>query len=151
MASGHKGLSSLLSILTPIHFLPQHALITENTPWLDCRTFFGMTPIFQTSDYNMVKQIAITNFSNFPNRSRSPNLNDDPILTHNLLELQGDHWKHVRSTLTPVFSSGKLKQVKHNFHTVHLCIFQAFLLFVFYCLTTICFKILSAMLILVLC
>lgn len=31
----------------------------------------------------------------------------DAVLTR----LTGDHWKHVRNTLSPTFSSGKLKRV----------------------------------------
>ena len=35
----------------------------------------------------------------------------DPILDLGVFALKDDHWKHVRSILTPTFSSGKLRKV----------------------------------------
>ena len=32
-------------------------------------------------------------------------------MDHDLLRIEGDHWKYVRSVLTPTFSSGKLREV----------------------------------------
>ncbi|XP_064011539.1 thromboxane-A synthase isoform X2 [Pogoniulus pusillus] len=57
----------------------------------------------------MIKQILVTDFSNFTNRTK-PNLVSKPMLD-SILCLRDDRWKYVRSILTPAFSDIKLKEV----------------------------------------
>jgi hypothetical protein len=45
---------------------------------------------------------------------QAPTIPDYP-LDKMLNMLQDDHWKHVRNTLTPTFSSGKLRKVGDMF------------------------------------
>ena len=73
------------------------------------RNFQGRSPLLNISDLEMIKQITIKDFSKFTNRRVW--FDEDNEMTSNLLGITGDHWKHVRSTLTPTFTSGKLKQV----------------------------------------
>ncbi|KAK7476962.1 hypothetical protein BaRGS_00031821, partial [Batillaria attramentaria] len=63
-----------------------------------------------TSDLELVKDVMVKNFQAFPNRRRILVLNYKPY-SETLLLLRDDHWKFVRSRLSPVFSSGKLKKM----------------------------------------
>ena len=73
------------------------------------RNFQGRSPLLNISDLEMIKQVTIKDFSKFTNKRVW--FDEDNELASNLLGITDDHWKHVRSTLTPTFTSGKLKQV----------------------------------------
>lgn len=64
-------------------------------------------PTLLVSDPDMIKQIFIKNFSNFTNRPipfKLHKLNKSGIAT-----AFDNHWKFLRSTLSPTFTSGKMK------------------------------------------
>jgi len=46
------------------------------------------------------------------------NVELDPVFGRGLFMLKGQIWRHVRTSLTPVFTSGKVKMV---FHLVDIC------------------------------
>ncbi|XP_069132182.1 cytochrome P450 3A29-like isoform X2 [Argopecten irradians] len=60
-------------------------------------------------DKEMLRQILVKDFSNFPDRIVFRGFNGD--LETSLNNLHGDHWKHVRNKITPVFSTGKLRKM----------------------------------------
>ncbi|XP_067946118.1 cytochrome P450 3A11-like [Watersipora subatra] len=72
-------------------------------------SFQGRLPVIDVADAEFAKQVCIKEFSSFTNR-RDPLQRDDDMGA-SLLLIKDDHWKHVRSTLTPTFTSGKLKQM----------------------------------------
>ncbi|XP_069131891.1 cytochrome P450 3A11-like isoform X2 [Argopecten irradians] len=61
------------------------------------------------ADKEMLKEILVKQFNNFPDRMTIPEFNGD--LEYNLLNTKGDYWKHDRSVITPTFSSGKLRKM----------------------------------------
>lgn len=63
-------------------------------------------------DLDMIKDIMVKSFNNFVNRRVLLEI-DSPI-KDNLLTLKGDHWKHVRSTVSPTFSSGRIKRMSQH-------------------------------------
>jgi len=65
--------------------------------------------VLQVVDADVVKEIAIKEFTSFTNKRNV--LNENSFITGHIAALKDDHWKHVRSTITPTFTSGKLKQV----------------------------------------
>ncbi|CAL1529501.1 unnamed protein product [Lymnaea stagnalis] len=72
--------------------------------WYDTRT-----PILVIKDLDMVKEIMVKSFNHFIDR-RVPMEHDLPF-RDNLLTLRGSKWKHVRSTVSPTFSSGRIKKM----------------------------------------
>jgi hypothetical protein len=73
---------------------------------------FG-TPTLLVNDLDVAKQIFITDFDHFADR-RDLNFSESDSGTNKywnnmLLVLEGDKWRKMRSAISPVFTSGKLK------------------------------------------
>ncbi|OQR66534.1 cytochrome P450 3A4-like [Tropilaelaps mercedesae] len=70
--------------------------------------FIGRAPVLSISDVNLLKLIEIKDFIDFADRpdwlTGRGTFHDDALTT-----LKGQRWKTVRSTLTPSFTSSKLK------------------------------------------
>ncbi|KAL5022796.1 hypothetical protein ScPMuIL_001951 [Solemya velum] len=79
-------------------------------------TFNGVLPSLIISDPELIKEICIKNFHDFPNRF---NLISSVLFGSALTMATDDHWKFLRTTLSPTFSSGKLKQMVP---VVHKCV-----------------------------
>ncbi|XP_008944145.1 PREDICTED: thromboxane-A synthase, partial [Merops nubicus] len=77
------------------------------------RYYIGRQMFVVVSTPEMIKQILVTDFSNFTNRTASglpPNLISKPMID-SILCLRDDRWKYVRSLLSPAFSDTKLKEM----------------------------------------
>ncbi|KAH8321364.1 hypothetical protein KR074_003022, partial [Drosophila pseudoananassae] len=72
--------------------------------------FAFLTPTAMIMDLDLIKQVLIKDFNYFHDRGIFSNSRDDPLTGH-LLTLEGEEWKAMRQKLTPVFSSGKIKQM----------------------------------------
>ncbi|EDV59508.1 probable cytochrome P450 6a14 [Drosophila erecta] len=70
--------------------------------------FFRRTAMI--TDLDFIKQVMIKDFSYFQDRSAFNNPRDDPLTGH-LFALEGDEWRAMRHKLSPVFTSGKIKQM----------------------------------------
>uniref|UniRef100_A0A663LNI6 Thromboxane-A synthase n=1 Tax=Athene cunicularia TaxID=194338 RepID=A0A663LNI6_ATHCN len=91
--------------------------------------YIGRQMFVVVSTPEMIKQILVTNFSNFTNRTK-PNLISKPMLD-SILCLRDDRWKYVRSLLIPVFSETKLKEVRCR----QCCFHNLEYIIVFFCMT----------------
>ncbi|XP_017081948.2 probable cytochrome P450 6a14 [Drosophila eugracilis] len=78
------------------------------TPLAGMFLFFKRTALI--IDPNLIKEILIKDFHHFQDRGVFNNVRDDPLTGH-LLTLEGQEWRSMRQKLTPVFSSGKIKQM----------------------------------------
>lgn len=67
-----------------------------------------MTPILMLRDPALIEQVAIKDFSSFTDRGTGINPDGDGLNAH-LVNMGGQRWKSLRTKLTPVFTSGKLK------------------------------------------
>ncbi|XP_066272658.1 cytochrome P450 3A8-like [Branchiostoma lanceolatum] len=73
--------------------------------------FFGRTPTLIISDREMLREVFVKKFYALTNRQTdSLSLNTKPS-GRMLLNLRGEEWKDVRSTLSPAFSGGKLRMM----------------------------------------
>ncbi|XP_003745699.1 cytochrome P450 3A6-like [Galendromus occidentalis] len=71
--------------------------------------FFGYQPTLLISDGEILKNVLFKDFHNFADRGALMGRVDRNFGA--LTELRGQRWKEVRSTLTPSFTSSKLKQL----------------------------------------
>lgn len=68
-------------------------------------------PYLIVKDPDVIKSILVKDFNNFSDRAIVSNERDDPIGTHNLFIMKNPEWKAMRTKLSPVFSSGKIKMM----------------------------------------
>ncbi|XP_064612848.1 cytochrome P450 3A8-like [Liolophura sinensis] len=77
-------------------------------------TWQGRTPMINVADPDIMKEIMLTDFYNFANKPNNVEL--DKMKRNALPMLEDDHWKYIRSLLSPTFSSGKLRQMAPILH-----------------------------------
>ncbi|XP_013414549.1 cytochrome P450 3A8 [Lingula anatina] len=63
------------------------------------------------ADLDILKEIMVRRASSFTDRNEDPAPMFEPF-NQSLTFSKGEHWKQMRSTITPAFSSGKLKQME---------------------------------------
>ncbi|GAB0089367.1 Cytochrome P450 [Sergentomyia squamirostris] len=61
----------------------------------------------------IIKNILVKDFQNFVDRPISSDPHDDGIGRDNLFSAKGKRWKTIRNKVSPVFTSGKLKNLFH--------------------------------------
>ena len=75
--------------------------------------YLGIIVFFQNllivKDPKLIKQILIKEFDTFPYHYPFVSADSDPIWGKNLLLLQGERWKEMRATLSPAFTSSKMR------------------------------------------
>ena len=83
--------------------------------------FFGR-PNIAIRDLDIAKQILVKDFDQFSERKPddmdafSPHSKNNKYFRNMLIELRGQEWKQTRSSLTPIFTSGKLKAMVPLIH-----------------------------------
>jgi cytochrome P450 family 6 len=75
-------------------------------------------PSLLIRDLELVKNILVKDFQNFMDRTFSFDDKIDPIFSKNIFVLDGQLWRHIRTNLTPVFTSRKMKTI---FYLVDTC------------------------------
>jgi len=66
-------------------------------------------PTFLVRDLELVKSILVKDFQNFMGRVFSMEERLDPPFSNSLVLLKGQIWRHLRTNLTPVFTSSIMK------------------------------------------
>lgn len=73
-------------------------------------SFVGNIPTVMISDPDMIKEIAVKQFSNFQDRTQSVAI---PKFWRQALDnATGGHWRLLRTTISPTFSSGKMRKME---------------------------------------
>lgn len=77
--------------------------------------YFGFyalnTPYLVLKDPQLIKRIMIKDFQIFPNRFFYCDPSIDPAMGYSLLGIKTPHWKSLRTKLSPIFTTGKMKMM----------------------------------------
>ncbi|XP_039754300.1 uncharacterized protein LOC120629425 [Pararge aegeria] len=68
-----------------------------------------LRPVIFVRDLDLVKRIAIKDFEYFLDHRGLTAENVEPLFSRNIISLKGQEWKDMRSTLSPAFTSSKIK------------------------------------------
>ncbi|XP_030645925.1 thromboxane-A synthase [Chanos chanos] len=74
-----------------------------------CGYYLGRRAVIVVADPDMLRQIMVKEFNNFPNRMKFGAATKP--MSESLLMLRNEKWKRVRSILTPSFSAAKMKEM----------------------------------------
>jgi cytochrome P450 len=69
-------------------------------------------------DPELVKNILVKDFQNFMDRQISTDEKTDPLWANTMFMMKGQRWRELRTSLTPLFSIGKMKMM---FGLVDVC------------------------------
>ncbi|XP_048762827.2 cytochrome P450 3A24-like isoform X2 [Ostrea edulis] len=72
-------------------------------------TYLGSAPSLLIADPDIIKNVCVKDFSKAPNRYEFSESQSE--LRKGLNALEDDHWRFVRNTLLPTFSSGKMRKM----------------------------------------
>jgi hypothetical protein len=75
-------------------------------------------PILLIRDLELVKNILVKDFQYFTDRIIAFDEKLDPLCSKILFVMKGQRWRHWRTNLTPMFTSGKMKKI---FYLVDTC------------------------------
>lgn len=69
------------------------------------------SPILVLRDPELIKQISIKDFEYFSDHPQFFDPDVEPLWSNSLLTLTGERWKQIRNTLSPTFTSAKIKSI----------------------------------------
>jgi cytochrome P450 len=75
-------------------------------------------PSLLIRDVELVKNILVNDSQSFIDHMITINEDLEPVISRGLFLLKGQIWRQVRTSLTPVFTSGKIKMM---FHLMDIC------------------------------
>ncbi|KAL0892689.1 hypothetical protein ABMA27_014408 [Loxostege sticticalis] len=71
--------------------------------------FEFMSPMVVVRDIELLKRVTIKDFEHFLDHRTIITAENEPIFGRNLFTLKGQEWKDMRSTLSPAFTSSKIR------------------------------------------
>ncbi|KAK7473663.1 hypothetical protein BaRGS_00035060 [Batillaria attramentaria] len=71
--------------------------------------YFMRRPVLMTTDVDILKEVFIKDFANFPDRMSAFTRLQPYPMDQGLVMVGGDQWRRQRHTLTPTFSTSKLR------------------------------------------
>ncbi|XP_023717578.1 cytochrome P450 9e2-like [Cryptotermes secundus] len=70
-----------------------------------------LNPIILLRDPELIKMMTVKDFEHFLDRGVPISEEDEPLFGKGLFSLKGQRWKDMRSTLSPAFTSSKMKNM----------------------------------------
>lgn len=95
---------SVTSVMQRIYKHPN----SKGQPFVGVNVFYK--PAIFVRDPELVKRIMVKDFNDFSTRFTSGDPVIDPIGANNLFQVKNPIWRGMRTKLTPVFTSGKMRQ-----------------------------------------
>ena len=79
---------------------------------LSCRFYIGQRANVVICDLDLLKDVTVKHFDNFHDRPKTPDVfRKKGGIPLGLIGAQGEFWRKIRVTLSPTFSSAKMKMV----------------------------------------
>ncbi|XP_068081151.1 cytochrome P450 9e2 [Anabrus simplex] len=75
-------------------------------------------PLVMVKDPELIKRITVKDFEFFTDHRQTITENADSLFSKNLFSLRGEKWRDMRATLSPAFTSSKMKNM---FHFMNQC------------------------------
>nr|BBE49547.1 cytochrome P450 monooxygenase [Adoxophyes honmai] len=73
--------------------------------------YIFLKPVIFVKDLELIKKITVKDFEHFLDHQALVSEEADPLFGRNLFSLRGQEWKDMRSTLSPAFTSSKIKHM----------------------------------------
>lgn len=83
----------------------------ENEPIIGIHIFHK--PGLLIKNLDLIKRILVKDFNSFSNRYSASDVHTDSLGGYNLFFVKNPIWKQMRSNITPIFTTGKMKQLFH--------------------------------------
>ena len=98
----------------------------EGVPFFGGWTLFGKPFLMIRNDFDLVRSIWVKDFDHFAladsgssvGKSIWPATRHEKIVLNNVTSASGDEWKDIRSTFSPIFTSGKLRKMAPLLHAI---------------------------------
>ncbi|XP_017010446.2 cytochrome P450 9c1 [Drosophila takahashii] len=103
------------------HSVEMHSRLKQNKVY---GVYNLRDPLYYLADPELIRQVGIKSFDTFANHRKgiTDGPNDTSVMSKSLLSLRDRRWKQMRSTLTPTFTSLKIRQM---FELIHYCNVEA--------------------------
>ncbi|KAJ3645281.1 hypothetical protein Zmor_022947 [Zophobas morio] len=92
---------------SPAEMIEMVYKMCPNTRYSGCYQFF--LPTLVLKDPDLIKQITVKDFDHFEDHRNLIQEDSDPLWTKNIFALNGKKWREMRATLSPAFTSSKIK------------------------------------------
>ncbi|KAK4882967.1 hypothetical protein RN001_006286 [Aquatica leii] len=76
-----------------------------------CGVYQFVLPTLLIRDCELIKKLTVKDFDHFVDHNQFLAENNGPLWERNLFSLKGNRWKDMRATLSPAFTSNKMKMM----------------------------------------